>query len=616
MGHRDGYRGHSIARSSAGAPRPGARGMTPNATLMFQIGVIMLIAFVGAALASRFRLSVVIGYIVAGMVIGPNAVLSVAGFGYQGLVTDSDLIRDMSQIGLILLLFFVGLEFSIRKLQRVKEAAIVLAALNLGVNMFAGFVIGTWLGWPLIDTIFLAGVVSMSSSALTAKALIDLNRLDRTETEFLLGMVVLESFLAMYLLTLVNSLVISADSAPTSVPILFLGVGLFIGFFAFLAAVVIPRVSFVFERIESDELFILFALGIVFLSAAVAELVRIPAIIGAFFIGMAFADTNLVDRLERKMEPLRDVFVAVFFIAFGMMIDPGHLPMVLPIVAFAIPLIFLNDMFLTGVLAYFLGFNGKASISIGASLIGRNEEAILYASVGTRSIQASPNLPNGYGGTLLQPFAGVLCIAMSGMAPIFMHRSERIASWFSRRMPRWAVFGGDLVRRTLKTFVMKTYVPRFRKSRVIAPAMIVYSAFVINLVALTGYQHWVLSLFTPIVLWFVWAAFRIAFREPVRHTNYGVDSSPAAKAQIETLVLLVCVGALATVALVAVLWQLYWPITLGVLYGYFLVVVWGMRSVHAQLVLGKGRRFHPLRFDELRPVKATWFPARSSNGRR
>lgn len=590
--------------------------MTESATLMFQVGVIMLIAFVGAALASRFRLSVVIGYIVAGIAIGPNAVFDLAGVSYRGLITDTAFVRDMSQIGLILLLFFVGLQFSVRKLRRVKEAAIVLAVMNLGVNMFAGFVIGTWLRWPLVDTIFLAGVISMSSSAITAKALIDLNRLDRTETEFLLGMVVLESFLAMYLLTLVNSLVLTTDSGPTSVPVLFLGVAAFIGFFAFLAAVVIPRVSFLFERIESDELFILFALGIVFLSAAVAEFVRVPAIIGGFFIGMAFADTGLVDRLQRKMEPIRDAFVAVFFIAFGMMIDPAHLPIVLPIVALAVPLIFLNDMFLTAVLAYFLGFNGRSSVSIGASLIGRNEEAILYASVGTRSIQANPNLPNAYGGTLLTPFAGILCISMSAMAPIFMHRSERIAAWFSRHMPRWAVFGGDLVRRTLRTFVMHTYVPRFRKSRAIAPAMVVYSAFVINLVAFTGYQHWVLSLFTPLVLWFVWAAFRIGFREPVRHTNYGVDSSPASKGLIESLVLLVCVGALATVALVAVLWQLYWPITLGVLGGYFLVVVWGMRSVHAQLVLGQGRAFRPLRFAELRPVKATWFPARAANGRR
>jgi len=591
--------------------------VTEAITLMFQVGVILLIAFLGAAVASRFRLSVVIGYIVAGMLIGPYLTFSFAGYTYSGLVTDSSLIRDLAQIGLILLLFFVGLEFSIQKLRRVKEAAIVLAVMNLGLNMFGGFVLGSWLGWPLIDTIFLAGVVSMSSSAIAMKALIDLKRLNRQETEFLLGMVILESFLAMYLLTLLNGLVVTSEAGPVDVPVLFLGAGLFIGFFAFLAAVVIPRVSFLLERIRSDELFVLFALGIVFLSAAVAEFVAVPALIGAFFIGMAFADTNLAERLKRKIEPLRDVFVAVFFIAFGMLIDPAHLPIVLPIVGIAIPLILLNDMVLTAVLAYFLGFSGKASVSIGASLIGRNEEAILYASVGSRSIRATPDLSNAYAATLLRPFAGLLCIAMSAMAPIFMRRSERIAAWVSLRMPRWAVFGGDLVRRTLRTFVMHSSVLRYKRSRAFIPALIVYVAFVINLVALTGYRHWVLSLFTPVVLWFVWAAFRIALREPVRHTNYGLNGSPATKARVESLVLLVCVGALAAVALVAVVWQLFWPATLAVLYGYFMVVVVGMRSVYARLGLGRGRAWSPRWFDRgVRPVKATWLPVRTTNGRR
>src|SRR5206468_5227668 len=133
----------------------------------------------------------------------------------------------------------------------------------------------------------------------------------------------------------------------------------------------------------------LFALGIVFLAAALAEAFRIPAIIGAFFIGMVFADTKLVTRFEAKLEPLRDSFVAVFFLSFGMMIDPAMLPVVLPMVLIAIPLIFLNDLFLTATLAYFIGFGGRAATAMGTSMLGRNEEAILYASVGTRAIQSN-----------------------------------------------------------------------------------------------------------------------------------------------------------------------------------------------------------------------------------
>src|SRR2546425_923384 len=138
---------------------------------------------------------------------------------------------------------------------------------------------------------------------------------------------------------------------------------------------------------------------IVPLAAALGEAFRIPAIIGAFFIGMVFADTKLVTRFEAKLEPLRDSFVAVFFLSFGMMIDPAMLPVVLPMVLIAIPLIFLNDLFLTATLAYFIGFGGRAATAMSSSMLGRNAEAVLYSRVGTPAIQSNPAPPKEFAGT-------------------------------------------------------------------------------------------------------------------------------------------------------------------------------------------------------------------------
>src|SRR5256885_14200381 len=141
---------------------------------------------------------------VRGMLIGPNIHARILGWSYDGVLGDSVFLQSISQLGLVLLLFFVGLEFSITKLMKTKEAAAILAVTNLAVGMFAGFVIGAWLGWPLIDTIFLAGGISMSSSAIAAKALLDLKRVGHAGTEFLLRVVVLESFPALVLLPLPN----------------------------------------------------------------------------------------------------------------------------------------------------------------------------------------------------------------------------------------------------------------------------------------------------------------------------------------------------------------------------------------------------------------------------
>ncbi|HYT00292.1 MAG TPA: cation:proton antiporter [Thermoplasmata archaeon] len=579
---------------------------------MFDVGVIATVGFLGAALASRMRLPVVIGYIVAGILIGPNIHLQLLGWTYNGLLGDSVFLQSISQLGLVLLLFFVGLEFSITKLMKTKEAAAILAVTNLAVNMFAGFVIGAWLGWPLIDTIFMAGVISMSSSAMTAKSLIDLKRLGNKETEFLLGMVILESFLAMFLLTIVNGMIVPSETA-VDVPALFAGVGIFIGFFALLAAVVVPRTAALFERIRSEELFVLFALGTVFLSAALAEAFRIPAIVGAFFMGMVFADTRIAGRMKVKMESLRDAFVAIFFLSFGMLIDPASFGSVLPMLVIAVPLILLNDLFLTASLAYFIGFSGRASTAIGTSLIARNEEAILYATVGARAIRANDQLPNDYAGRYLTPFAGILCIVMSSLAPILMTRSDRIANFFAKRLPKSITFGAELVKRTLKTVIMPNFLPIYRRKRLFQASLILYAAWIIDLTVTTGLAHLAMSIATPFLVFAVWASTRHAFRDPVRHTNYGVDGGPFSRSTIEAFVLRIVVGALAVVGLVAILWQYYWPVTLVILYTYFLVVVFSMKVVYRRLGLGVGRRPAPIRLVRRIPPARSW---RAASGRR
>ncbi len=590
--------------------------MVDTSSIMFEVGVIAAVGFLGAAIASRARVSVVIGYIVAGILIGPNIHLSLFGFSYNGVLTETDFIQSISQLGLVLLLFFVGLEFSITKLKKTKEAAAILAVTNLAVDMFAGFAIGAWLGWPLIDTIFMAGVISMSSSAIAAKALIDLKRLGNAETEFIIGMVVLESFLAMIILTLVNGVVVSGDGAPVDPTSLFVGIGIFLGFFAFLAAVVIPNTVKMFERIKSEELFILFAMAMVFLAATLAEAFRVPAIIGAFFIGMVFADTKLASRMKTKMEPLRDAFVAMFFLSFGMLIQPSALPAVLPILLLAVPLILLSDMFLTASLAYMIGFSSKAATAIGTSFIARNEEAILYASVGTRAIERSPNLSSNYAGTYLTPFAGILCIVMSSLAPLLMIRSDKIARYFARRLPKSITFGADLVKRTLRTIVMPSMLPIYHKRRLLQATLILYGAWIIDLTLTHHLAHLAMSLLSPFIIYAVYAAARRTFREPVRHTNYGVDGGPFSRSTIETFVLRIVVGTLATIALVAIMWQYYWPSTLAILYVYFLAVVFSMKVVYRRLGLGLGRRRPRVRMLRNVPVRRRTRAAGNGFGRR
>ncbi|HRR67471.1 MAG TPA: cation:proton antiporter, partial [Methanomassiliicoccales archaeon] len=192
--------------------------------LMFEVGIIMLVAFIGAAVASKAKQSVILGYILAGMLIGPYISVEFFGYTYDGLVKDTEFIQLLSSLGLTLLMFFVGLGFSITKLKRTKAPAIILAMMDVGLGMFLGILIGYALGWPIVDTVFLAGVISMSSVAITGKALEEQGRFSSPETEYLLGTVIVESFLSMVLLTIVGGLMFKSNADDMNITRLVVGI--------------------------------------------------------------------------------------------------------------------------------------------------------------------------------------------------------------------------------------------------------------------------------------------------------------------------------------------------------------------------------------------------------
>src|SRR5207247_6941549 len=222
-------------------------------------------------------------------------------------------------------------------------------------------------------------------------------------------------------------------------------------------------------------------------------------------------------------------------------------------------------------------------------------------------------LPNGYAGRYLTPFTGILCIVMSSLAPILMVRSDRIADFFTRRLPKSITFGAELVKRTLKTVIMPNFLPIYRRKRLFQTSIILYAAWIIDLTVTTGMAHLAMSILTPVLVFAVWASTRHAFRDPVRHTNYGVDTGPFSRSAIEAFVLRIVVVALAVVGLVAIVWQYYWPSTLVILYTYFLVVISSMKVVYRRPGLGGGRRPSPIRLVRHMPAARSW---RAASGRR
>lgn len=570
--------------------------MITTQQVMLEFGIIMLVAFIGAALATRAKQSVIIGYILAGILIGPSMHIELFGYTYNGLFQDLSFIDFMSQIGLVLLMFFVGLEFSISKLKKTKGPAILLAVVNTGLDMFVGILLGLALGWPLVDTVFLAGVVAMGSAAITGKSLMELQKFSNPETEFLLGMVVVEDFLSMLLLTIAGGLVIKNGGVGLGASDfvgMMIGIGAFYGFFIFLAIWVIPRSAKHLQKIRSDELFVLFALGLVFLAAATAQVSGVPAIIGAFFLGMIFAETKFADRLEMKLSSFRDAFVAIFFVLFGMLIDPAMFASVIWIVIAAVPLVIISDLLVTGALAYLLGFSGRAATSMGASMCGRGAESVMYASVGSNAVNATK-------GAELYPFAGAFCFIMSVITPAMMKFSDNIYRALSHVMPDYMKHSGAVVSRTLGKMVLPNSLRLFKRGRRIEIGLITYFCMLIAIVATDGIYH--IAFAAASIGLTVWI-FHVIDRElrpitrSINYENLGVYSRDGT--QISRFIALFVSGSLVAILMVAFVFTYLWWLSVIVLLAYFV----------AMLLLAKSysRRFRspvPLSGDVI--AKSVW----------
>ena len=554
--------------------------MVTEAQLLFQLGAILLLAFLAASLAGRAKQSVMIGYILIGIFIGPKMSIELFGVEYNGLITDTSLVDVLSFIGLIMLMFFVGLEFSFSKLKKTRTPAIILDVVDTSIGLFVGFVFASFLGWPLIDSIFLAGVIAMSSTSVAMKILFDLKRMSSPEVEFLIGLVVVETFIAMLILAVASGMIIEPETNAVAYGQLLLGMAAFYGFFVWVAMWAVPRVVAFFNNIENDELFILFALGIVFLTAGVAALMNVPPIIGAFFIGMILAESKVSARIQSKLESFKDAFVAIFFTSFGMMIDPAMFDTVIWLVLLAMPIIIFYESIVISAVSYFIGFSSRAASTIGTSMCGRGVESILYASVGSEVRGATM-------GAQLNPFAGALCFGMSAVAPFMVKHSVKFANALSRLVPRPLAFSGAVVSRTLGKIVMPSSFRMFKGTKMTGVLLLLFVFVSVAVLISESAMHMIFLGIDCVIAGAIFFVIRYEVVEIVRHVNYAnIGVGVRDRTAIVDLITGIIFGAVATVIMIVGTWTYVWQFSVVAVAGYgvfsLLLMKWAYNRLYVE----------------------------------
>jgi len=386
--------------------------------VLIALGGAFLAAGLMARFGRRFGLPTIPLFMAAGIIFGPQTP------GFVLVEAPSDL-SVLAALGLVLLLFHLGIEFSLDDLVGGGRSLLMAGATYIALNIGGGLILGFALGWGGREALVVAGVVGISSSAIATKLLIELHRLTNPETRMILGIVVVEDvFLALYLAVLQP--ILSGSSGAQAVKDAAVAFGFLV------ALVLVARFGGrVMDRVigsDDDEILTILFIGFAVLIAGLAEELGVSDAIGAFLAGLIVAETTVKGRVERLVLPLRDAFAAIFFFTFGLTIDPGDFGDVAGPVLLAVGLSLVLNI-AAGTLVGWIGRQDRlAAANVGLTVLARGEFSLILAS-----LALGAGLDERLG-----PFTGLYVLILALLGPILASRSWLVAKLLPPALDRRA----------------------------------------------------------------------------------------------------------------------------------------------------------------------------------
>jgi CPA2 family monovalent cation:H+ antiporter-2 len=339
------------------------------------LAVTMMVAGIVTIVFHRFRQPVVLGYIVAGIIIGPYTP------PFQ-LIEDRETIRTLAELGVVFLLFSLGLEFSLRKLSRVGATAFVAASSEIVLMIWVGYEIGRFFDWSKMDSVFLGAMLAISSTTIIVKALDELKMKRERFAQLIFGILIVEDILAIGMIALLSGIAISGSVNAEEVASTVGRLSLFMIVALVIGILVVPRLLAYVAKFGSNEMLLITVLGLCFGFCLVVMKLDYSIALGAFLIGAIMAESKQLHTIERLIEPVRDMFSAIFFVAIGLMLDPRVL------LDYAIPVAVITVAVVVGKVAtcslgtFIAGNDGRTSLRVGMGLAQIGEFSFIIATLG------------------------------------------------------------------------------------------------------------------------------------------------------------------------------------------------------------------------------------------
>lgn len=382
------------------------------------LAVVLVTAGVVAVVFYRLRLPLVAGYLLAGILVGPHLP--------PRLVSDESSIRLLSELGVILLMFSLGLDFRVRNLIRAASVGGVTSVVEVGLMLALGYAAGQMLGWTPLASLFSGATVAISSTMIIGRAFREQGVTGRLR-ETVLGTLVFEDLAAMLLIALLTALASGQQVTGATVGHLLARLGAVLAVFLVVGMLVIPRAVRLVASFRHQETLVVTAVGVCFGLAWLAHLAGFSVALGAFLAGVLAAESGLAGELEDRMQPLRDMFAAIFFVAIGMEFDPAAMGEAWGPILLFVGLVLAGKAVGVTVGVFVAGRGTREAVQAGLSLAQIGEFSFIIAGIGVQM-------------RVVPPLLGTLAVAVSTvtafLSPFLIQRSPQIAAWVDRRLPR------------------------------------------------------------------------------------------------------------------------------------------------------------------------------------
>ncbi|MGY1488261.1 cation:proton antiporter [Methylobacillus pratensis] len=389
------------------------------AAFIQDLAVIMLVAGMVTIIFHRLKQPVVLGYILAGLILGPHT-------PPFSMVHDNHTIEILAELGIVFLMFSLGLEFSLRKLRAVGATAVVAALVEIVVMVWLGYEIGSYFGWKSMDSIFLGAMLAISSTTIIVKALDELNMKHERFAQMIFGVLIVEDILGIGIIALLSGIAATGQVSTLDAAITISNLTLFMVVALVLGIILVPKLLEYVASFKRDEMLLITILGLCFGFCLLVMKLDYSVALGAFMIGAIMAESRRIRAIERLIMPIRDMFSAIFFVAIGLMLDPAIIIEYAEPVIVVILVIIFGKIFACTLGAMAAGNDGRTSLRVGMGLSQIGEFSFIIAALG---------LTLGVTSSFLYPIAVAASVITTLTTPYLIKAADPLSSTLARNMP-------------------------------------------------------------------------------------------------------------------------------------------------------------------------------------